>query len=189
MPRQTAILSGVLLCSLLTCAQAIAGVLEVAAPTAEGPGAESQVAAVLDDFHLAASEAAGERYFDHFALDAIFLGTDPGERWSVGEFRAFADPYFSRGQGWTYLPVDRHVVLSESGELAWFDELLDNDSYGRCRGSGVLRKTESGWKIVQYNLTMVIPNEVARDVASMIREASGGDAAVSDPVGDSGSSD
>ena len=134
--------------------------------------AEAEVATVLDDFHSAAALAAGDRYFGHFATDAIFLGTDPGERWTLGEFRAFADPYFSKGQGWTYVPVERNVVLSGSGDLAWFDELLDNDSYGRCRGSGVLRKTVDGWKIVQYNLTMVIPNDVARDVAAMIRDAS-----------------
>ena len=56
--------------------------------------------------------------------------------------------------------------------MAWFDELLDNAKYGRCRGTGVLRKMESGkggWKIVQYNLTLTIPNEVAGEVVALVK--------------------
>lgn len=138
--------------------------------------ADVAVDAVLDDFHVAASEADSERYFAHFAPDAIFLGTDPGERWTRAEFEAFAAPYFSRGQGWTYLPLERHVVLSGDGSVAWFDELLDNESYGRCRGTGVLVKGAAGWKIAHYSLTLVVPNDVARDVAEMIRATSSGGA-------------
>ena len=36
-----------------------------------------QVAAVLDDWHQAASVADEARYFGHFAPNGVFIGTDP----------------------------------------------------------------------------------------------------------------
>lgn len=130
---------------------------------------QGDVDSVLDDFHLAAAEADAPRYFGHFAPDGVFLGTDATERWTVPEFRKYADPYFSKGAGWKYTPSDRHVVFSANGRLAWFDERLSNPSYGKLRGSGVLRRTASGWKILQYNLTFLIPNDKAREVVDLIR--------------------
>jgi hypothetical protein len=53
--------------------------------------------------------------------------------------------------------------------VAVFDEVLDNDSYGTVRGSGVLRLTDDGWKIEQYVLSFTVPNDVARDVVAVIR--------------------
>lgn len=128
------------------------------------------VAVVLDDLHRAAAEADGERYFGLFATDAVFLGTDVGERWTMPQFRAFAEPYFSQGRGWTYTPLERHVELSADGHVAWFDEILLNDAYGTCRGTGVLVRTAAGWRIAQYHLTIPIPNELAGEIAARIRE-------------------
>lgn len=140
------------------------------------------VAAVLDDFHDAASKADEARYFELFAEDGVFLGTDDTERWTVDEFRAYAHPYFSKGQGWTYVPVAgaRHIGFSEDGRTAWFDERLDNAKYGRCRGSGVLvweRGSSAAegavvWRIAQYNLAVPIPNELLSEVAERIRNTS-----------------
>ncbi|HEU4522971.1 MAG TPA: nuclear transport factor 2 family protein [Thermoanaerobaculia bacterium] len=122
---------------------------------------------VLDDFHKAASEADESRYFGHMAPDAVFIGTDATERWTVSAFRDYAHPHFAAGKGWTYTPRDRHVVVH--GDVAWFDELLDNAKYGECRGTGVLRKDGGRWKIVQYSLSMPVPNEKAADVVKIIR--------------------
>ncbi|MFN9993591.1 MAG: nuclear transport factor 2 family protein, partial [Phycisphaerales bacterium] len=41
--------------------------------------------------------------------------------------------------------------------------------YGECRGSGVLLRLNDEWKIVQYNLTVPIPNDMLADVARDIR--------------------
>ena len=129
-----------------------------------------QIEAVLDDFHAAASEADGERYFSHLAPAAVFLGTDASERWTKEQFRAFAEPYFSQGKGWTYQPRDRHVSVADGGRTAWFDEALDSASYGECRGSGVLRKHGEAWKIEQYNLSIPMPNSLAKEFVAKIRE-------------------
>lgn len=130
---------------------------------------EKAVAKVLDRFHEAASAADGETYFSLFARGAVFIGTDAGERWSVVDFMKFAEPYFSQGRGWTYIPEVRNVEIDESRDTAWFDEILENESYGTTRGTGVLVKSRGEWKIAQYHLTIPIPNELAKDIVAMIR--------------------
>jgi ketosteroid isomerase-like protein len=132
---------------------------------------DRQIAAVLDDFHAAASRADGERYFELLTPDAVFLGTDPEERWTLEEFRAFAKPYFDDGQGWTYTATSRHVTVAEGGAIAWFDEELDNESYGHCRGSGVLVKGDGVWRITQYNLSIPIPNALSAEIVARMRES------------------
>ncbi len=124
--------------------------------------------AVLDDFHDAAACADEERYFGHFAPDAVFLGSDPEERWSVAEFRAWAERQFEGDSAWTFKPRDRSLSLSADGNVAWFDEELDSEGYGEWRGSGVMRKLDGVWRICQYNLTVPIPNACLRDVVRMM---------------------
>ena len=135
-------------------------------PTTESP--EEAIALVLDDWHAAAAAADGQRYFAHFAPGGVFLGTDATERWTVAEFREYAHPYFSAGRGWTYVPHDRHVMLSEGGTLAWVDEELTNEKYGELRGTGVLRKIGGEWKLAHYSLTFTIPNEKAIEVVALL---------------------
>ena len=125
------------------------------------------VEAVLDDWHAAAARADAERYFAHLAEDAIYLGTDASERWTKEQFRAYADPHFASGKGWTYEPRERHVFVEP--DVAWFDERLWNAKYGECRGTGVLRRDRGEWKIVHYSLTFPVPNEVAGEVVRLIR--------------------
>ena len=130
---------------------------------------EAVVVAVLDDFHAAASAGDFERYFGHFARDAVFLGTDASERWTVAEFKEYARPYFGPGGGWTYRARERRVAFTPDGGSAFFDELLDNEGLGEARGSGVLVREGGAWKIAQYNLSIPIPNEHAREVVDLIR--------------------
>jgi len=132
-------------------------------------GGRAEIDAVLDEFHSAAAAADEERYFATLSPDAIFLGTAPGERWQGEDFRVFVHGYFSRGVGWAYTPSDRSVDVAPDGTTAWFDETVSNAHYGECRGSGVLRNGESGWRIAQYNLTIPVPDAIAPDVVARIR--------------------
>lgn len=134
-----------------------------------GADPRADVERVLDDFHQAASVADGPRYFGHFAADGIFLGTDISERWTVEEFKAYAMPHFSRGQGWTYHPLTRHVYLAPDGKSAWFDETLRSENYGMTRGSGVLLQQGGIWKVAQYHLTLPVPNELMEDLVKRIQ--------------------
>lgn len=154
---------------------ALAGCASVQnSPSVINRPAESCVADTLDSLHAAAAKADERAYFDLYAKDAVFLGTDAKERWTLEEFKAFAHPYFAKGKAWTYIPVPgtRHIVIEgKDHDVAWFDEQLDNAKLGRCRGSGVLLKTATGWKVKQYNLTMLVPNEVAEQVAKLSQGA------------------
>jgi len=141
------------------------------ASEAVDPGARD-VEATLNRFHEAASRADGATYFALFAPEGIFIGTDASERWTVDQFRAYAMPYFLRGHGWTYVPRERHVQLSPHGDIAWFDEILDNKNYGVCRGSGVLRRVGGAWLICQYHLTIPLPNHLAEKIVKLIRAES-----------------
>ena len=50
-------------------------------------------------------------------------------------------------------------------------EVLWNEAYGTCRGTGVLSLTDNGWRIAQYNLSIPIPNDLTRDFAARIKES------------------
>jgi ketosteroid isomerase-like protein len=126
--------------------------------------------AMLDGWHDAAAKADENRYFGAMAPEFVFLGTDPTERWDLVAFRTFAHPYFEKGKAWTFVPRDRHVILSPGGDVAWFDEKLDSASYGECRGTGVVRRIKDKWKIAHYNLTIPIPNDLSKEVVAMIRK-------------------
>ncbi|CAN5718356.1 nuclear transport factor 2 family protein [soil metagenome] len=130
----------------------------------------ARIQAVLDGFHAAASSADEAGYLALLAPDAVFLGTDAGERWAGETYRAFIHSYFSRGIGWTYAPSQRSVDIAADGRTAWFHEELENESYGVCRGTGVLQLRDGEWQIEQYNLTIPIPNELAGEIVARIRE-------------------
>ena len=125
---------------------------------------------VLNNFHQAAAEANYEQYMALLADNAIYLGTDSSERWNKAEFSAFVKPYFSQGKGWLYQPIERHITSTQVSNIVFFDELLENKNYGRCRGSGLLINTEQGWKILQYNLSIPVPNAIANDVVESIED-------------------
>ena len=146
-------------------------------------GDESAPEATLDSFHQAAANADAAAYFAAMTDDVVFLGTDGSERWQGNDFRDFAAAHFSAGRGWTYVPLQRDITVSANGDIAWFDELLQNDGLGTCRGSGVLVKSTNGWKIAQYNLSVPIPNAIVRDVATDIAALQAAPAAAAGAAG------
>lgn len=127
-----------------------------------------EATATLDRMHQAAANADSATYFAQFSDNARFIGTDASEHWDIPAFKAYAEPYFARGKGWSYRPHDRTLIIS--GDFAWFDEQLDNDSYGALRGSGLLRRIGPGeiWKIEQYVLSFTVPNDKAEAVVTAI---------------------
>lgn len=135
----------------------------------QAPAPRAQVAEALDRLHLAAHQANASAYFGCYTEDATFLGTDANERWSLDQFRSYAEPIFESGRGWTYLCTERHIQLSRDANVAWFDERLQNEKYGEVRGSGVLELVGEQWKIAQYNLAFPVPNDHAAGLAKKSR--------------------
>ncbi len=148
-----------------------AGLAGAPGPPADARPEEAAVARVLDDWHAAAAAADEARYFGQMTEDAVFLGTDPGERWTKEQFRAYAHPHFAKGKAWSFRPVRRSVSVSADRTVAWFDEDLATPNLGPCRGSGVLVRDGPEWKIVQYNLSVPIPNGIFAEVRRLIAQS------------------
>ncbi len=121
------------------------------------------ITTMLDNWHKAAANADYNAYFNVMTEESIFIGTDATENWNKEAFQKFAKPYFDKGKAWNFTALDRNIYLSKDGKTAWFDELL-NTQMKICRGSGVLTKDNTGWKIRHYVLSMTIPNDNTNDV-------------------------
>ena len=127
-----------------------------------------KAAAVLDKLHQAATRADWDTYFSLYLPEAVFIGTDATEHWSMSEFEGYARPT----DGWEYTVKNRvfvSVKTQNNDRVLMFDELLDSASYGLSRGTGTLIKTDSGWKIAQYHLSFPIPNEIAKEITARIK--------------------
>ena len=144
--------------------------LPAATQSVDGVFAQGAIGAILDSWHAAAAGAKEEEYFSYFTPDAVFLGTDPTERWTRDEFRKWAHPHFAKGKAWSFRAVSRWISFAPDRTVAWFDEALDTPNMGPCRGSGVLLRVGETWKIAQYNLSIPIPNALTDEVVQRIRK-------------------
>lgn len=126
---------------------------------------KADISGVLDQLHANAGSASWDAYFSLYTDDAIFLGTDAGERWDMPTFKSYASPT----KGWVYDMTERNIDLTPDGDHAWFDELLMSAKYGVSRGTGVLIRTDAGWKIAQYHLVFPIPNDIAAGITQQIQ--------------------
>lgn len=120
----------------------------------------------LDEWHSDVATFKMDNYFNFMHESFIFLGTAPGERWSKKEFLMFSKPYFEKKSTWDFEPVDRNWYFSNDGKTAWFEENL-NTWMEDCRGSGVLIYENNEWKIIHYNLTVLIENEKIQEFISL----------------------
>ena len=121
-------------------------------------GQEVNLDTLINQWHRAAGTANYTNYFGFMSDSFVFLGTAPGERWVKEKFSSFAKPYFDKGKAWDFKASNRIWMYSKDSTLAWFDEDLDTWMRG-CRGSGILQNLHGKWKIVYYNLTVLIENE------------------------------
>ena len=127
--------------------------------------------ALIDGLHQDAHEGNFQTYFDRYAPDAVFLGTDKSERWTIDQFKVYAKPAFEDGHGWTYSVKERN--WGGEGNTRWFDEVLLNEKLGHCRGTGVIELIDGEWKIAHYALTMLVPNDIAAEVGTQTQRADG----------------
>lgn len=124
---------------------------------------KNKINATISNWHLAATDADFEDYFGKMDSVSVFIGTDASENWSKQQFKAFSKPYFDKGKAWDFKTLARNVYVNNTGDFAWFDELLTT-WMGTCRGSGVLEKNEDAWAIKHYVLSVAIPNDDVKAV-------------------------
>jgi len=153
---------------ILACCLLFASLAQAA--TAD-PVLARQVNAFVDGWHDDAAHAR-MRYFDKMAPDGIYIGTDRSELWQRDAFREWGRKYFEGKQAaWVFHATRRNVYAAPDGALIWFDELLDTENMGHCMASGVIRRTQSGFEIVHYQLSLAVPNEVAKGVTDLVKAA------------------
>ncbi len=154
----------------LTLIGMIASVVLLGCQTTTAPDKEAmsgQINQLMDNWHRAAAKADASGYFGALNNDAVFIGTDALENWKKEAFFDWSKKYFERGKAWDFTAIDRNVYFSDDGKIAWFDELLDTPNLGICRGSGVIRMTDAGWKIEHYVLSVTSPNETVDKVTEL----------------------
>ena len=127
---------------------------------------KKNISKVLDDLNTFAATADYKNYFDLYAEESTFIGTDATEVWNKKEFMAWAKPFFEKGKAWNFSSLKRSITFSKDGNYAWFDEVLDTQMK-ICRGSGVLEKIGGKWKIRQYVLSTTVPNDVIDEVVKI----------------------
>ena len=153
---------------ILACALFVTGFAEAA--TAD-PALARQVDAFVDSWHDDAAHAR-MAYFDKMAPDGVYIGTDRSELWQRDAFKAWARKYFEgKKSAWAFKATRRNVYTSGDGKLIWFDELLDTPNMGHCMASGVIRRTDKGFEILHYQLSMAVPNEIAKQVTELVKKA------------------
>jgi hypothetical protein len=124
---------------------------------------------LIDGLHKDAHEGNFDTYFARYTSDAVFMGTDKTERWTIDEFKTYAAPAFEDGHGWTYKVIERN--WEGESDTRWFDEILFNEKLGHCRGTGVVESVDGNWKIAHYSLTLLIPNDIAETVGNQSKRA------------------
>jgi len=118
-----------------------------------------EINTMLDSWNTAAAKADFNAYFNYLSDDAVFIGTDATENWDKKSYMIWAKPFFDKGKAWDFKSIERHIYFDKSGKTAWFDELL-NTQMKICRGSGVLIKSNSTWKIQQYVLSFLTTKQI-----------------------------
>ncbi len=125
------------------------------------PGDDKAVQSIdslMNAWHHAAAVADEVTFFGTMTEDGIYIGTDPTERWLRDDLAVWAKKYFDRESAWAFKPLSRTIKVGESGEIAWFDELLDT-WMGTCRSTGIVVRKNGNWKIIYYHLSVAIPND------------------------------
>lgn len=130
---------------------------------------KSSMDVYLNKWHNDVAMFDYDAYFNFMADDFIYLGTDPGERWTKSAFSDFCQPYFERKSTWDFKTNWRNWYFSEDQSIAWFEESLATQME-ECRGSGVLKKVNGTWKIAHYNLSVVIENEKMKKFIKLRRK-------------------
>lgn len=112
---------------------------------------------LMNDWHLAATNAKIDNFFSFMSDSCIYKGTDQTERWNKTEFHKFCKPFFDKGKAWDFKPIERHISFDDNLQTAWLDEKLET-WMGICKATGVLQKENGVWKLLLYDLSVTIDN-------------------------------
>jgi len=86
-----------LLAPAISCAKALTFLISVvfSSSTWAQEAAQSSLDSLIDGLHKDAHEGNFETYFARYTSDAVFMGTDKTERWTIDAFKSYAAPALS----------------------------------------------------------------------------------------------
>ncbi|MCU4165839.1 nuclear transport factor 2 family protein [Carboxylicivirga caseinilyticus] len=99
--------------------------------------------------------------------DLVNIGTDLDEIWyGWKDFYSWMEAAITDRKGYTITAKDTHISLSQSGDVAWYSQLLDTcyETKGEpfnlegFRHTGVMEKRDSKWVIVQSHVSAPYKN-------------------------------
>ena len=101
--------------------------------------------------------------------DMVTFGTDASERWDGwDDLQKSVKKQFDSFDILNVKRMDKKLNLSDSGEVAWFSEIVDweflvEDKKQIIKGvryTGVMEKRENEWKIVQFHSSVGVTGQV-----------------------------
>lgn len=124
---------------------------------------------LMNTWHEAAAKADEAAFFGAMDSTCIYLGTDASERWLREELKTTFAFAFARASAWAFTPSKRQLYFSEDGNTVWLEEMLATQM-GTCRGSAVLKRVKKEWKILHYDLAIMVPNELVNDFKALVKK-------------------
>ena len=101
--------------------------------------------------------------------DMVTFGTDASERWDGwDDLQRSVKKQFDAFDILNVKRMDKKLNLSNSGEVAWFSEIVDweflvegkKQIIKGVRYTGVMEKRENEWKIVQFHSSVGVSGQV-----------------------------
>ena len=101
--------------------------------------------------------------------DMVTFGTDASERWDGwDDLQKSVKKQFDAFDILNVKRMDKKLNLSNSGEVAWFSEIVDweflvegkKQIIKGVRYTGVMEKRENEWKIVQFHSSVGVSGQV-----------------------------
>jgi hypothetical protein len=141
---------------------------------------EVDIGNLLNLFHESAARSDFDQYFNCFASNGCFVGSDATEYWTVEQFKVYCEPHFRSPSAWVYLPISGKRTLfpfsstpqsPDAPVMASFDELLHAKSLNcdvRGTGTVVWNTEQRRWEILSYYLSFPIPDAVGSRVTRLI---------------------
>lgn len=140
------------------------------ADNADEADAKEAIVELLNRYRRAAANSDAKEFFGCFDEHSITFWTDEAERFTLPELKTALAPYFEKGVAWKRTVRDRHVYLGPNQQIGWFEEKTEREGVP-MRTTGVVQKTEEGWKIVQSNTAFAIPNGIYPQIVELVRDA------------------
>ncbi|HYZ76599.1 MAG TPA: nuclear transport factor 2 family protein [Gaiellaceae bacterium] len=124
------------------------------------------VKAFVEDFYRRLGDGDEEVLDTYLSRDeeSVVIGTDPNECWTGFEtIRRVWGAQIAEMQGFRIVPGN--LVARAEGDVGWFADtpkfVLPDGSEAPFGITGVVRRENGGWKLVQGHASFGVPNEEA----------------------------